>query len=47
MDILTPINVGRVRDPLVSLWQDKVNQMELDLQQYKATIKDREEEYDL
>jgi len=35
MNLLTPINVGPVRDPLVPIWQDKVNKMKADLQQFK------------
>ncbi|KAK4885266.1 hypothetical protein RN001_001537 [Aquatica leii] len=33
MNLLSPINVGPVRDPLVSIWQDKINKMKIDLQQ--------------
>ncbi|KAF5308157.1 hypothetical protein FQR65_LT06337 [Abscondita terminalis] len=33
MNILSPIHVGSVRDPLVSIWQDKINKMKMDLQQ--------------
>ncbi|KAF5272442.1 hypothetical protein FQA39_LY07910 [Lamprigera yunnana] len=32
MNLLSPINVGPVRDPLVAIWQDKINKMKLDLQ---------------
>lgn len=33
MNLLTPIDVGTVRDPLVPVWQDKVYKMKLELQE--------------
>lgn len=36
MNILSPVNVGPVRDPLVNIWEDKVKKLKADLNRMMA-----------
>lgn len=35
-NILAPVNVGPVRDPLVNIWEDKVKKLKADLNRMMA-----------